>query len=52
MFLDDDQQTNIDDLRDLYVQVNFRPAVTSKNWRMDCGVAGYDNTYDLFPRHS
>ncbi len=49
MFLDDDQQTNIDDLRDLYVLVNFRPAVTNKNWRMDCGVAGYDNTFGLPP---
>ena len=29
--------------------VNFRPAVTNKNWRMDCGVAGYDNTVGLPP---
>jgi hypothetical protein len=29
--------------------VNFRPAVTKKNWRMDCGVAGYDNTFGLPP---
>src|SRR3984885_5800568 len=49
MFLNDDQQVNIDDLRDLYVLVNFRPAVTNKNWRMDCGVAGYDNTFGLPP---
>ncbi len=49
MFLNDEQQVNIDDLRDLYVLVNFRPAVTNKNWRMDCGVAGYDNTFGLPP---
>src|SRR5262249_48275881 len=34
---------------DLYVLVNFRPAVTKKNWRIDCGVAGYDNTFGLPP---
>src|SRR5262249_31059375 len=26
-----------------------RPVVTNKNWRMDCGVAGYDNTFGLPP---
>jgi hypothetical protein len=49
MFLDDDQQTNPDDLNNAYVLVNFRPVVTKNNWRMDCGVAGYDNTYGLPP---
>jgi hypothetical protein len=49
MFLDDEAQTNADDLNDLYVLVNFRPVVTKKNWRMDCGVAGYDNSYGLPP---
>jgi hypothetical protein len=49
MFLSDEQQTSLDDLNDLYVLVNFRPAVTNKNWRMDCGVAGYDNTFGLPP---
>ena len=49
MFLDDEAQTNPDDLNDLYVLVNFRPVVTKKNWRMDCGVAGYDNTFGLPP---
>jgi hypothetical protein len=49
MFLGDDKQTNPEDLNDLYVLVNFRPAVTKKNWRMDCGVAGYDNTFGLPP---
>jgi hypothetical protein len=49
LFLDDEQQTNPDDLNDLYVLVNFRPSVTKKNWRMDCGVAGYDNSFGLPP---
>ena len=48
-FLDDEQQTSIDSLNDLYVLVNFRPVLTNKNWRMDCGVAGYDNTFGLPP---
>ena len=33
----------------LYVLVNFRPVVTKLNWRMDCGIAGYDNTFGLPP---
>ena len=49
MFLDDEGQTNPDDLNALYVLVNFRPVVTKKNWRMDCGVAAYDNTFGLPP---
>jgi hypothetical protein len=49
MFLDDELQTNLDSLNDFYVLVNFRPVVTKKNWRMDCGVAGYDNTLGLPP---
>jgi hypothetical protein len=49
MFLDDEQQTSLDDLNEVYVLVNFRPVVTKRNWRMDCGVAAYDNTYGLPP---
>lgn len=49
MFLNDESQINADDLNDLYVLVNFRPVATKKNWRMDCGVAGYDNTFGLPP---
>ncbi len=49
MFLSDEEQLNPDDLNALYVLVNFRPVVTKKNWRMDCGVAGYDNTFGLPP---
>jgi hypothetical protein len=49
MFLADESQRSLSDLNDLYVLVNFRPAVTKMNWRMDCGVAGYDNTFGLPP---
>jgi hypothetical protein len=49
MFLEDDAQTNLGALGDLYVLVNFRPVITNKNWRMDCGVAAYDNTFGLPP---
>jgi len=49
MFLADEQETDIEALNDAYVLSNFRPAITSKNWRMDCGVAAYDNTYGLPP---
>jgi hypothetical protein len=49
MFLEDEDQISLDDLNEMYVLVNFRPAVTNKNWRMDCGVAGYDNTFGLPP---
>jgi hypothetical protein len=49
LFLDDQQQVHIDGLNDVYVLINFRPVLTNRNWRMDCGVAGYDNTYGLPP---
>jgi hypothetical protein len=49
LFLANDEQTDPDELNELYVLVNFRPAVTRLNWRMDCGVAGYDNTFGLPP---
>lgn len=49
LFLDDEQQTNLDSLNEFYVLVNFRPVVTKRNWRMDCGIAGYDNTFGLPP---
>lgn len=49
MFLEDDSQTNPENLNDIYVLVNFRPAITNCNWRMDCGVAGYDNSFGLPP---
>jgi hypothetical protein len=49
MFLADEAQIDPDAVNDLYVLVNFRPVVTNRNWRMDCGVAGYDNTFGLPP---
>jgi hypothetical protein len=49
MFLADEQQTSVDDLTDFYVLMNFRPVLTKRNWRMDCGVAGYDNSVGLPP---
>jgi hypothetical protein len=49
LFLTNDDQVDPDELNELYVLVNFRPAVTKLNWRMDCGVAGYDNTFGLPP---
>jgi hypothetical protein len=49
LFLTNEEQVNPDELNELYVLVNFRPAVTKLNWRMDCGVAGYDNTFGLPP---
>ncbi len=49
MFLDNDGQIDPQELNDRYVLVNFRPVVTNKNWRIDCGVAGYDNRLGLPP---
>jgi hypothetical protein len=49
LFLENEDQLDPDELHALYVLVNFRPVVTNKNWRMDCGVAGYDNTFGLPP---
>ena len=49
MFLRDESQNAPESLNDIYVLVNFRPAITNSNWRMDCGVAGYDNTFGLPP---
>jgi hypothetical protein len=49
MFLQDEQCKNAETLTDVYVLVNFRPVVTKRNWRIDCGVAGYDNRLGLPP---
>jgi hypothetical protein len=49
LFLRDDLAERLEELNDVYVLVNFRPAVTNKNWRMDCGVAAYDNRQGLPP---
>lgn len=49
MYLNDENQISPYDLNDYYILTNFRPVVTNKNWRMDCGVAGYDNQLGLPP---
>jgi len=51
MYLNDEQQNHADlhHFHDVYVLDNFRPIVTNKNWRIDCGVAGYDNRLGLPP---
>jgi hypothetical protein len=51
MYLRDESQhqANLHDFNDLYVLVNFRPVATKRIWRMDCGVAGYDNRLGLPP---
>lgn len=49
LFLDDPAQDDIDALNDVYTLVNFRPCVTQRNWRIDCGVSGYDNRTGLPP---
>src|ERR1700726_2831197 len=51
MYLHDEKRNHseLNELNDVYVLDNFRPAVTNKNWRIDCGVAGYDNRLGLPP---
>jgi hypothetical protein len=49
LFLQNEEQVKINELNDYYALVNFRPVVTNKNWRMDCGVGGYDNEFGLPP---
>jgi hypothetical protein len=49
LYLENQDQVTITELNDYYALVNFRPVVTNKNWRMDCGVAGYDNEFGLPP---
>jgi hypothetical protein len=51
MYLNDEKHSHseLHDINDVYVLDNFRPVVTNKNWRIDCGVAGYDNRLGLLP---
>jgi hypothetical protein len=49
LFVQDHDKLDAEVLNDTYVLVNFRPCVTNLNWRMDCGVAGYDNRTGLPP---
>ncbi|MBV8278622.1 MAG: hypothetical protein JO170_25645, partial [Verrucomicrobia bacterium] len=46
---DKHSHSELHDINDVYVLDNFRPVVTNKNWRIDCGVAGYDNRLGLPP---
>jgi len=41
MYLNDEKHSHseLHDINDVYVLDNFRPVVTNKNWRIDCGVA-------------
>ena len=48
-FLKNKDQTDPQELNSKYILLNIRPAVTNQNWRMDCGVAGYDNRFGLPP---
>jgi hypothetical protein len=41
LYLQNEDQVQINELNDYYALVNFRPVLTNKNWRMDCGVADY-----------
>jgi hypothetical protein len=49
LFLEDEDRADPETAHDQYVLMNFRPVVTNRNWRIDCGVAGYDNTFGLPP---
>ncbi len=52
LLLDDDARTDPSAVSDSYVFVNFRPVVTKRNWRMDCGVRwpGYGSDQHDFCR--
>jgi len=39
----------MNDLSKVYVISDYRQCITKVNWRMDCGVAGYDNRQGLPP---
>lgn len=49
LFLEDHYRRDVEALNGDYVRVTFRPCGTTVNWRMDCGVAGYDNSAGLPP---
>jgi len=48
-FLRDPNALETEGMSGIYVISFARPAVTDKNWRFDCGVAGYDNSGGLPP---
>lgn len=39
----------INDMSLLYVIKGYKPCVTKTNWRLDCGISGYDNREGLPP---
>lgn len=39
----------VNDMSLRYVIQAFKPCVTSTNWRLDCGISGYDNSKGLPP---
>ncbi len=49
LFLNDSNSTDPQKLNKFYILLNFRPVVTKKNWRIDCGVSAYDNRHGLPP---
>lgn len=49
LFLRDEEQIDPQELNKIYILMNFRPVVTKKNWRIDCGVSAYDNRHGLPP---
>ena len=48
-FLRNPALVTMSDLSKVYVLSDYQPCVTKVNWRMDCGVAGYDNREGLPP---
>jgi len=48
-FLRNPVLVTMSDLSKVYVISDYKPCITKVNWRMDCGVAGYDNRQGLPP---
>lgn len=48
-FLEDPTLISVNDMKKVFVIEDFKPVVTNENWRVDCGVSGYDNTEGLPP---
>jgi hypothetical protein len=48
-FLENPELVLRNDMSQVYVISDFVPCITAQNWRIDCGVAGYDNQNGLLP---
>ncbi|MFA4953114.1 MAG: hypothetical protein WC584_02750 [Candidatus Pacearchaeota archaeon] len=48
-FLRNPVLVTMSDLSKVYAISDYKPCITKVNWRMDCGVAGYDNRQGLPP---